>query len=319
MTVGYGFFALAILLVPLVAAISLLIHLIARRPPAGSEADRWAGTHGLRLTSTSAPWVGTYLRTGRQLRFACTVGGIVVPPAAHAATGLDLHLPGLVWMLAGYLAGCVWAELSLTRPPLGARRGASLASRRLPDYLPRRIRVAQVVFPAVAVAVALVVVASGHWFPIRPSSMPSFTTTTPLPVLRRGAILSGVMAPLIMAGIWALERYLVRRPQPLTDPDLVAADDAMRSSSAHRLAASGLSIVSLIVAWQFAYLVQVVAWGWSTVFGMAIAGGFLAAFLVFRYWRDRPWQVEHHDAPPAATRSTSVAVGASPDAGARDE
>ena len=95
----------------------------------------------------SRPWVETYLRTGRNLRQMCALGGIVVPIAVHAATGLDLHVSGLVWLLVGYLVGCLWSELALTRAPAGTRRAASLVTRRLSDYLPRRMRVAQVVLP----------------------------------------------------------------------------------------------------------------------------------------------------------------------------
>ena len=106
----------------------------------------------------SRPWVETYLRTGRNLRQVCALGGIVVPIAVHAATGLDLHVSGLVWLLVGYLVGCLWSELALTRAPAGTRRAASLVTRRLSDYLPRRMRVAQVVLPAVAVGLG----APGH-------------------------------------------------------------------------------------------------------------------------------------------------------------
>ncbi len=40
-----------------------------------------------------------------------------------------------------------------------------------------------------------------------------------------------------------LERWLLRRPQLFVDVDLVAADDATRSQSAHSLASSGIALL----------------------------------------------------------------------------
>ena len=44
------------------------------------------------------------------------------------------------------------------------------------------------------------------------------------------------------AGLEAIERWLVRRPQPFTSPPLVAADDAIRAQSIHALAGAGLAL-----------------------------------------------------------------------------
>jgi hypothetical protein len=55
-------------------------------------------------------------------------------------------------------------------------------------------------------------------------------------------------------GLEALERWLVRRPQPFTSPALVAADDAIRAQSLHALAGSGVALLLLGCSGVFAVL-----------------------------------------------------------------
>jgi hypothetical protein len=68
-----------------------------------------------------------------------------------------------------------------------------------------------------------------------------------------GALASAGEAPVAFAaavvvlgaGLEAIERWLVRRPQPFTDPELVAADDAIRAQSIHAVAGAGLALLLL--------------------------------------------------------------------------
>ncbi len=138
----------------------ILVNIVVDRRPATSARgpDVWARRHGLELTAASRPWVASYLRTGRNLRQVGGFGGLVVAASVTAATGLDLDVSGLVWILLGYLVGCLWAELALTRVPAGTRRAASLVTRRLGDYLPRRMQIAEVVVPVTALVLGAVVV-----------------------------------------------------------------------------------------------------------------------------------------------------------------
>jgi MFS-type transporter involved in bile tolerance (Atg22 family) len=55
-------------------------------------------------------------------------------------------------------------------------------------------------------------------------------------------VVGAVVVLVFGAGLEAIERWLVRRPQPFTDPPLVAADDAIRAQSIHALAGAGLAL-----------------------------------------------------------------------------
>jgi len=283
------------------------------RGPARPEEDVWAERHGLELTAESRPWVAGYLRTGRDLRQIGGFGGLVVAASISAATGLDLHVSGLVWILIGYLVGGLWAELALTRVPSGTQRAASLTPRRLSDYLPRRVRIAQVGLPAMAVAMgwvcvlalraarldaARVIAAAEHSGNL--VALPPHSTEQ---LLQSGALAAAVIAPLIMLVVWVAQRYLISRPQPSLDPGLVAADDALRASSVRLLGASGLAAVSLLIASQFGYLASVTAWFWLEVSRVGAALAVLGAILIFRRWRDAAWPVRRGPVEPPGTRS----------------
>jgi hypothetical protein len=63
-----------------------------------------------------------------------------------------------------------------------------------------------------------------------------------------------VGAVLLAAGVTSVQRYVIQRPQRLTDPGQLALDDALRSSVAHALAggASALLLVWALSATQSA-------------------------------------------------------------------
>ncbi len=280
----------------LMALVVLVAAVIFRSGRRDGEADTWAGRHGLELTPVSRPWVETYLRTGRNLRQICALGGIVVPIAVHAATGVDLHVSGLVWLLVGYLVGCLWSELALTRAPAGTRRSASLVTRQLSDYLPRRMRVAQVALPAVAVALGALATAAYTWdrsaeFHDLSSGADTLVRTAPNAtdqLLHSGARVAAVLAPLIMVVAWLAERYLIRRPQPVVDPSLVAADDALRSSSVHLLGASGMAAVCLLIASQCGYFLTLEHSSLQWIAAPGTVLGFAGAFRDLPLLAQRP-------------------------------
>lgn len=141
----------------------------------------------------------------------------------------------------GYLVGALCAELSLVRPLSPARRSASLVPRGLADYLPRRLLSVQ---RALGVAVVLGVIAIGLVpYDAREAAEPGWL----------GLIAGAAAFASFAVGLEALERWLVRRPQPFTSPSLVAADDALRAQSVHSLAGSGLAL--LLVALSGALVV----------------------------------------------------------------
>jgi hypothetical protein len=207
-------------------------------------AERWAGAHGLELTAESRPPVRAHLRRSRLWR---TWGGAL---GATLPTLIDYALNGRVQVLGfgtdgqsaplgfgsifvGYLVGALGAELSFARPVASGRRTASLVPRELAAYLPRRLVVAQRALAAVA---ALGVVA------IAVVPYPDTTTAPSTPALV--LLAAGVLA--FAAALEALERWLVRRPQPFTDPALVAADDALRAQSVRAVAGAALSLLALL-------------------------------------------------------------------------
>ena len=100
-----------------------------------------------------------------------------------------------------------------------------------------------------------------------------------------------MLAPLIMVVAWLAERYLIRRPQPVVDPSLVAADDALRASSVHLLGASGMAAVCLLIGSQCGYFLTLEHSSLRWIAAPGTVLGFAGAFVIFRYWRNAPWQV----------------------------
>jgi hypothetical protein len=310
--IGIGL-GLALLLLVVVAG-GAALRVAGQRPRSADgrpepESVTWARQHRLVLTPASEPFVATYLKTGRQLRRVCGVGGLVVAASVTAATGIDLHVPGLVWILVGYLVGCFWAEVALTRLPAGTRRAASLTPRRVRDHLPRRMVVAQVVFPASSVAIALAALAliDGRHL----ATAPVFTTTSfgvrsTGAVLRTGALTAAALSVLAMLGVWDLQRYLVGRPRPVVSDDLLAADDAMRISSTHLLSGSGLCIVALLATTQLACVSLGTDGTTSAVAAIGAVLTMLVAWLVFARWRNRPWQVRTASTEAASERGAEA-------------
>ncbi len=295
----------------LLVAFAFVFRVGASRRKDLPESVTWARDHGLVLTAASQPFVAAYLTTGRQLRRVCGIGGLVVAASVTAATGIDLHVPGLVWILVGYLVGCFWAEVALTRLPTGTQRTASLAPRRVREHLPRRMVAAQVVFPAASAVLAVVAIAllDDHHLATQPVlTTTSFDVTTTAAVVRAGVVGSGILSVLAMSGVWLLQRHLIRRPRPVVAADLLAADDAMRISSTHLLSGSGLCIVSLLVATQLICISLATHGAWSAVSVIGALLALLVAWFVFAMWRNRPWRVQAYAAPaPAAVGIDSSA------------
>jgi hypothetical protein len=280
---------------------------LARRDAA--ETSRWARSEGVDLDDTTRPVVEAYLGTSRNLRHIGAVGGLLVAPAVTAGTGIDLELPWVVWLLAGYLIGCLWAELALTRRPGSGRRAASLTPRRLADYLPPAMLRLEVLAPLAVLALGL---ACG--WAVEATTYPltsSWSVASAPEVLRRGAVLAGFLAVAATVGIVAAQRHIVRRPQPLTDPPHVAVDDAMRSSSVRLLGATGIAAVGVLASVQLSYLAASTHGTWSGLLGAASVATFLSSLLQWRWWPHRGWRVRRLPARPA-TSSSLVATADRP-------
>jgi hypothetical protein len=233
----------------LAALLAVLIPVVLTRAYARVDDDRlaeWARAHGVDLTPENRPLVADYLRRARVLRTWGAIGGLLLPSVIEFAVsgrvqvlgfgtdGSAAPYAGPIGGFIGYLVGALCAEVSLARPLDPARRSASLIPRDLADYLPRRLLLLQ---RALGLAAALGALALG----LVPYDAQSAAEPQWPGLLTGAAILAA-----FTAGLEALERWLVRRPQPFTSPALVAADDAIRAQSLHSLAGSGLALLLLV-------------------------------------------------------------------------
>jgi hypothetical protein len=179
----------------------------------------------------------------------------VAPSIYSSVTGEQLPEPidfGLFNALIGYLLGAVLAELTVRRPRAEVPT-ASLVPRRVADYLPARYTA----MLRASAAVGLVLVPLTLTLPDRPVDVSEAEMLPP------ALILTMVLA--ILVGVELLQRYIVDRPQPAVEDDLLRADDAIRSASVHALAGAGIALELLIVAVEIGNLgfvsdVQVLRW-----------------------------------------------------------
>src|SRR4051812_23949359 len=231
--------------------------------------DRWMRERGL---TGGRETVVRYLRQVRVARTWGGVAGALVPSVVELVWhgrvtvlgfGTDGRSAPLAFgaIFAGYLAGVLWAELAFARPASGR---ASLAPREPAQYLPRYALLAQ---RALGLAAAAGALAAGLY-----------------------GVAAGVLA--LAAGLEAIERWLVRRPQPFTDAALVAADDAIRAESIRAVAGAGLAL--LLLAGCAVALVL----GAPAVAGVAL----VAALFACRDIGDGAWRVRR--GPAGSLRAT---------------
>jgi hypothetical protein len=274
---------LAILLVTavvLIAWLALLSAAFLTRP----EVAGWARAHALVLTEQNEPMVSWYWRTAGLLRTLGVLAGLVLPYLLIVVFGLpDLSYAGWQFVFVGYLLGALYAEVALVRPAQGR---AFLVPRTLGDYLPARLLLAQRALGIVLVVgatAAFVVVDGVAYGPGRPWLM--------VPAVTGVALLA----------LELLQRWVVRRPQPMWSPSLVAADDAIRSQSVHSIAGSGIALGLVALALITGYLAssryQLLRWVF-TVPTLLIP---LIAIIVCLHYGHRSWRVTRFDRRPAVT------------------
>ncbi|HEV7762342.1 MAG TPA: hypothetical protein VGO78_25210 [Acidimicrobiales bacterium] len=287
---GLGFLVLAV-------AAAGLTHLL--RPASVHDVDEFAKWSGLTTTPASRRFIAHHLATGRRLRVVLVLAAIVVPPLVGIALGgsgneLPTGWTGVLWAC---MAGTLWAELSVTRIA-GPARAALLVPRRPADYLSPLLQWA----PVVAGALAALVWAGAGLLPD--------PDTAGVARLQAGG--STVVANLVLALVVPLvtvgaQRWIVRRPQPLVDPDLMAADDAGRGASMRNLAAIGTAVVLLNLAGgliQYVYALDVTPVDWLCGAGVAVSLGLASISWSSRnIWR--PTRRPPYDADAAAPTPTS--------------
>lgn len=239
----------------------------------------WARTHALVLTAENRPMVAWYLRTAALLRTIGVLAGLILPWLVMSVFGSnDLGPGGWSMLFVGYLLGALYAEVALSRPREGR---ALLVPRELSDYLPPRLLWAQRV---VGLTACLGAVAALGWV-----DADNFYGTQAWVV---GAAVAGLT---VAFGLEVLERWIVRRPQTVTTPSMVSADDAIRAQSVHSIAGAGLAMALVALGVVAAYLaasdVQELRWLF-TIPSMLLPS---SAIFVCLHYGHRSWRVTRFD------------------------
>lgn len=252
-----------------------LVGFLARKADDPRELAGWARAHGVALDERTRPVLAYFVRLTILLRVVGGVGGMLLGSLFDDAAGADTSASfGVwVWVLAGWMAGAVWAERHLPRPH-GAGV-ASLTPRRLADYLPIGLRLAPAGGAAAAAAIA------GIGLVVRPEARPEAPA---LALTVAGAATAALMVA------WA-QRSVVDRRQSVTRPDLVAADDAIRASTVHNLGGGGAALTLLLAADT---LERVATAGDRVPVGSGVVIPLLlmvVALGVWRFWSHRAWRV----------------------------
>jgi hypothetical protein len=207
----------------------------------------------------------------------------------------------LWWAFAAVAVACLWLAVAalladrrlepatryLRRSRLCRTVGgaAALVPRRLGDYLPARV-VTGMRLAALA-TVALVPLLA--WGPL----------AAPVPVRglvvggRGGAMATATLAVAMAAAVELAVRRLVGRPQPAADPEALAVDDALRSTSVHAVAGAGLAIVLLSLSLQVGLVAANLAGGPGRTAVVALSWACAAAALAawVRVGHSRRWTV----------------------------
>lgn len=242
----------------------------------------WAGAHGVAVTPTNRALVAWWVQLSGTLRVIGAVSGMVLGTlfdrafAVSTSTGIGFW----VWIVLGWVAGGTWAWEVVTRSSDRPAGAASLVPRRPADYVPGPIRWAPVAAAALTVAIA----ASGRW--LGPIEDPQgFPVAGPVArwLLAIGAVVLAVAAT-------AMVSRVVARGQAAADPDVLAADDAIRATTIHLISGGATAAILLlgVQAAEFALQPRQLPFG---VRGWAPLALVLGAWFSSRYLANRPWRV----------------------------
>lgn len=208
-----GLIVVLFLSIPLWLAVAVSAHGVER-----ARVMRFARRHELPITVHNGQQVLGYLATTRRWRAFGLAAGLVVS-VAWFLPDITVHS---LYLFAGWFVGALIAEFRVARLPHGPNPAALVTPRRLADYVSTPARL---ILP-VATALCLTVGAF---------TVDLFWTV------------AGVVTALV---VWLIQRHVLRRPQPLAEPDRMRADDAIRSRSLHVLAGGGATLVLYCVIGQ---------------------------------------------------------------------
>ncbi|MEY9931122.1 hypothetical protein ABH926_005769 [Catenulispora sp. GP43] len=226
--------------------------------------EEFARLHSLRVTPGNGNQIIAYRATTRRWRAIGFAVGVLGSAVVTWSFFVDFQ-----WALAGWFGGAAVAELRVAHLDRGPRASASLASRRAADYLPWAGRWAVPGTMAVCVLTAVVCV-------VRHRSNPDGNL--------RAMALCTVIGLALGAVALAAQRHVLRRPQPLAEPDRMAADDAIRSRSLHVLAAAGMVLVGSCIGAQLDAAGVLGRNHQTGIVGALLAIGFPIAGRILAYW-----------------------------------
>lgn len=190
--------------------------------------ERFARRYHLRITVDNGPMILRYLGTTSAWRWAGALlaGAGTTYDTWARGESIELHYAAV---FAGWFAGAVIAEWRVERvAAIGSRRSAALVPRRIGDYLTLWVICLPVAMYGVVLAIELVALvrASGH----------------------RVALGGWLLVTLISAAaVITVGRRVLARPQPVTAPDVIAADEARRAASLHVLVGAAIAIGGYLV------------------------------------------------------------------------
>jgi hypothetical protein len=137
--------------------------------------------------------------------------------------------------LVGYLLGALLAEITVRRQKADVPT-ASLVPREVKDYLPFGLRATLRTTAGLALVLFLIYLV-----------VPARARGTAVDALPPGIVVIPMVLA-ILVGVEGLQRFIVRRPQPAVESDLLHADDAVRSASVHALAGAGIALELAIIS-----------------------------------------------------------------------
>ena len=261
---------------------TIVVGIFSRGVHRADLAPTWARSHGILLSDRTRPFARWYCQLTGVLRVTGGVSGLVLGAMFDRAFGINSSagFGFWAWVITGWLLGAAWAERRLQRP--GEVGAASLVPRRTTDYIPRGLAFAPMVATATTVLVAAVAL-------VRPAN-PSRAALRP-PSTGLTFFIAAVVAIALCALVVLLRRSVVNRPQPLMEPELLAVDDAVRSSTIHHLSGAGTAAIVCISGYLISLHTEAVPRlpfglrGWLPLVPL------VAALISWRYWSFRPWRV----------------------------
>jgi hypothetical protein len=215
---------LAIVAVLLVVFVATLPFRDVTRP----RLERFARRQALPVTDGNGLLVLRYLATTRRWRASGLLVALMVAVAYDATLSKEyaVHVSGGE-VFAGWFIGAVIAEWRIATVPVGMRRVASLDRRQLSDY----------------VAVPAVVMAAGVWTLVVLTELLMVAGSLPRRPSAGGAPWFELALTIVGgAAVVVVARRVLTRPQPVAAPDVLAADDSLRSRSLHVLVGSAVAL-----------------------------------------------------------------------------